>query len=112
DKARRALGAGAAVVLDATFSTRFARAAAGRVAAEVGLAFDGLFLEAPLSVRLARVEQRRGDASDADMGVARRQQADPLRERGWAAIDASGSLAETVALAANRLGAERGSARG
>ena len=112
DKARRALGAGAAVVLDATFSTRFARAAAGRVAAEVGVAFDGLFLEAPLSVRLARVEQRRGDASDADMGVARRQQADPLRERGWAAIDASGSLAETVALAANRLGAERGSARG
>ena len=104
DKARAALNAGAAVVLDATFSARVMRAAAGRVSAETGVAFDGLFLEAPPAIRLARVAGRRADASDADEAVARSQQAEPLGERGWSAIDASGGLDETVARASARLG--------
>ena len=104
DKARRALGAGSAVVLDATFATRRDRAAALRVAAETGSGFAGLFLEAPLPARLARVASRRGDASDADPAIARRQQAEPLGERGWTAIDASGDPASTEARAAGRLG--------
>ncbi len=103
DKARCALNAGAAVVLDATFPTGVMRAAAGRVSAETGAAFDGLFLEAPAAVRLARVAGRRADASDADEAVARRQQAEPLGERGWSAIDASGGLDATIARAAARL---------
>ena len=103
DKARRALGAGSAVLLDATFSTARERAAAARVAAELGVAFDGLFLEAPLAVRLARVQGRSADASDADRDVAEKQRAEPLGERGWAAIDASGGLEATVERAARRL---------
>ncbi len=55
DKARRALKAAHAVVLDATFSAARERAAAAGIAAELGVAFDGLFLEAPLEARLARV---------------------------------------------------------
>ena len=101
DKARRALGAGAAVLLDATFSTGRERAAAARAAADVGVAFDGLWLEAPLAVRLARVERREADASDADRSVAEKQQAEPLKERGWTAIDASGGLEATVERAAS-----------
>ena len=103
DKARIALRAGQAVLIDATFATAAERGAAAQAAAEVGVAFAGLFLDAPLATRLERVASRRGDASDADADVARRQTAEPLREKGWAALDASGSLADTTALARARL---------
>jgi predicted kinase len=103
DKARRALRAGQAVVLDATFSTARERRAARAVAAEVGVAFDGLFLEAPLETRLARVAAREADASDADATIARSQRAEPLGEQRWTALDAGGALDATAALALGRL---------
>lgn len=103
NKARFALGAGATVLLDATFSSGRERAAAARIAARIGVAFNGLFLEAPLAVRLARVASRGPDASDAGAAVARAQQADPLGERGWAALDASGPFEATLAHGAERL---------
>ncbi|MBV9287069.1 MAG: AAA family ATPase, partial [Hyphomicrobiales bacterium] len=104
DKARRALAAGQAVVLDAMFSTAAERGAAALAAAETGVAFAGLFLEASLKTRLARIGTREADASDADAQVARRQRADPLVERGWSALDAEGTLDQTVVLALRRLG--------
>jgi predicted kinase len=73
------------------------------VAAEVGVAFAGLFLDAPLATRLERIASRRDDASDADADVARRQTADPLAEKGWAALAASGSLTGATVLAQMRL---------
>ena len=103
DKARIVLRAGQGVLVDATFATAAERQAAVGAAAEVGVAFSGLFLEAPLATRLERIASRRGDASDADAEVARRQKADALAEKGWAALDASGGLAETAALALARL---------
>ena len=103
DKARVALRAGQAVALDATFAAAEERAVAAGAAAEVGVAFTGLFLDAPLATRLERVASRRADASDADAEVARRQTAEPLAERGWAALDAAGNLAETTSLALARL---------
>jgi uncharacterized protein len=103
DKGRRALRAGHAVVLDATFSEAGRRKATARVAAEVGAAFDGLFLEASLETRLARVGSRGADASDADAAVARSQRAEPLGEKGWSPLDAGGGLDETIALALGRL---------
>jgi len=106
DKARRALKAAHAVVLDATFSAARERAAAASIAAELGVAFDGLFLEAPLEARLARVAARRADASDADASVARWQRAEPLHERGWSPLDASGSLDSTAASALRRIGVD------
>jgi uncharacterized protein len=104
DKARIALRAGQAVLIDATFATAAERSAAAGVAAEVGVAFAGLFLDAPLATRLERIASRRDDASDADADVARRQTAEPLREKGWAAVPASGSLSDTTALAQAWLG--------
>ena len=47
DKARIALRAGQAVLLDATFAAAAERSAAAGAAAEVGVAFAGLFLDAP-----------------------------------------------------------------
>jgi uncharacterized protein len=103
DKAGVALRAGHAVVLDATFATAQERGAAAGVAAEVGAAFAGLFLHAPFATRLERIASRRADASDADADVARRQTAEPLGERGWAALDGARSLGETTSLAVARL---------
>jgi aminoglycoside phosphotransferase family enzyme/predicted kinase len=103
DKTRIALRAGQAVVLDATFSTASERQAAAGAAAEVGVAFAGLFLNAPLAARLERIALRRADASDADVAVASKQTAEPLGERGWAALSASGCLGETTRLALARL---------
>ena len=97
DKARRALQAGASALIDATHAHARERAAAAALAAEVGAPFVGLWLDAPLATRLARVAARRGDASDADARVARGQRAAPLVEPGWRALDASGDLAATRA---------------
>jgi uncharacterized protein len=103
DKARIALRAGQAVLLDATFATAAERRAAAQVAAEVRVGFAGLFLDAPLATRLERIGLRHADASDADADVARRQTAEPLGEKGWAALEASGNLSDTTALARARL---------
>ena len=103
DKARIALGAGQSVLLDATFASAAERNAAAAAAAKVGVAFAGLFLDAPLATRLERIASRRNDASDADADVARRQIAEPLGEKGWATVAASGSLSGTTDLAQARL---------
>ena len=103
DKARIALRAGQSVLLDATFASAAERNVAAGVAAEVGVAFAGLFLDAPLGTRLERIASRRNDASDADADVARRQTAEPLAEKGWAAVAALGSLSVTTALARARV---------
>ncbi len=103
EKARVALRAGQTVLLDATFATAAERAVAAGAAAEVGVAFAGIFLDAPLATRLKRIARRHGDASDADADVASRQTAEPLGERGWAALPAGGELAETTRLALARL---------
>jgi uncharacterized protein len=99
DKARIALGAGQSVLLDATFATAGEREAAAGAAREAGVAFAGLFLDAPLGTRLARIASRRGDASDADAAVARRQRAEPLGQKGWVTVDAAGGVSETQRLA-------------
>jgi uncharacterized protein len=102
-KAGIALRAGQSVLIDATFAAAAERSAAADVATETGVAFAGLFLEAPLATRLERIGSRRADASDADADVAGRQVAEPLIEKGWAAVAASGSLSDTLAIARSRL---------
>jgi aminoglycoside phosphotransferase family enzyme/predicted kinase len=101
DKARRALQAGASVLIDAAHSHGYERAASAALAVEIGVPFAGLWLTAPLDARLARIGGRRADASDADEGVARRQRAEPLIERGWREIDAGGALDKTLRVASS-----------
>jgi aminoglycoside phosphotransferase family enzyme/predicted kinase len=103
EKARVALWAGQAAVLDATFATASERQAAVGAAAEAGMAFTGLFLDAPLATRLKRIASRRADASDADAEIASRQMAEPLGELGWAAVAATGNVEELTKLALARL---------
>ncbi len=96
DQARRALAAGHSVILDAVFARPAERLIAEASAAVLGVAFHGLFLEAPLATRLARVGGRSRDASDADAAVARAQESYDLGALTWTRIDASGTPEDTL----------------
>jgi len=50
-----------------------------------------------LAVRLQRVAARAGDASDADVEVARKQEALVTAPITWTRVDAGGSPAQTLA---------------
>ena len=95
DQARRVVAAGHAAVVDAVFADPRERA----VIATAATPFRGLFLAASLAVRVARVGARRGDASDADAAVAKRQETYDLGDLDWTIVDASGTPADTLARA-------------
>jgi uncharacterized protein len=97
DKARRAIAAGHSAIADAVFADAGERAAIARAAGAA--AFHGLFLTAPLDVRVTRVSGRSRDASDADAAVARTQEQYDLGALDWDEVDASGTPAETLARA-------------
>jgi aminoglycoside phosphotransferase family enzyme/predicted kinase len=99
EKAGRIARAGHSVIVDAVFAREGERAAVETAARKAGAHFLGLFLTAPLNVRLQRVGGRHGDASDADAAVARQQEAYELGAMNWTLLDASGSPAETLAKA-------------
>jgi uncharacterized protein len=104
DKARRALAAGHSAIVDAVFATPGEREGVEKSAAALGVPFHGLYLVADLDTRLARVDGRRGDASDADAAIARAQERYDLGTLDWTHIDASGTPEETLARAKAALG--------
>ncbi|MGR7996866.1 bifunctional aminoglycoside phosphotransferase/ATP-binding protein [Xanthobacter sp. ZOL 2024] len=83
EQARRILATGQSVIVDAVHAHAQERGAIAAVAQALHLPFVGIWLEAPLAVRVERVTQRQGDASDADADVARRQQAYDLGSVDW-----------------------------
>jgi aminoglycoside phosphotransferase family enzyme/predicted kinase len=91
--AQALLAAGRAVVLDATFTSPEMRARAERLAADCGVPFEGVWLEAPLPVLEDRVAGRTGDASDATVEVLRGQLQGLDPEISWPRIDTSASAA-------------------
>jgi predicted kinase len=93
-KARRVLAAGHSALVDAVFANPRERAEIELAAG--GAAFHGLFLTAPLDVRIARVGGRTGDASDADVAVVQAQARYDLGTMNWREVDASGTPQETL----------------
>ena len=84
--AREAAAAGQAVIADATFLDPRYRRALARAAGAVP--FVGLWLEAPLASLEARLDARRGDASDATATVLRASSKRHRAPRSWTRIDA------------------------
>jgi aminoglycoside phosphotransferase family enzyme/predicted kinase len=89
-EAERALRAGRAVVLDATFMRPGLRERVEALGRAVGVRFDGVWLEADPGVLAARVAARSGDASDATIATLRAQLDEDLGEIGWTRLDAGG----------------------
>jgi predicted kinase len=96
-KARRALAAGHSAIVDAVFSKPQERALIEQSAAALGIPCFGLFLQADLATRIARVGRRGHDASDADAAIARKQESYDLGTLAWRRIDASATPDETLA---------------
>ena len=96
DRARRALAAGHAVIVDAVFARQHEREAIARLAAEAGVPFTGLWLEAPTEQLLSRVTARVADASDADASVVKRQLSYATGEMDWRPVDAAGDPEATL----------------
>jgi len=85
--ARRALHAGAAVVLDATFLHAPSMAEAERLVARLDVPFTGVWLRGDAALLEDRIAARRNDASDADVGVLRAQ-TEPALPPAWRVLDA------------------------
>lgn len=97
DNARALLGAGRAVMLDATFLGPGLRARAEALAVECGVPFRAAWLDAPVEVLEARITARAGDASDATVAVLRDQIAHLTEPVAWPHVDADRSVAEAGA---------------
>ncbi|MBR1277823.1 bifunctional aminoglycoside phosphotransferase/ATP-binding protein [Bradyrhizobium sp. AUGA SZCCT0283] len=94
--AQRVLAQGCSVVLDAAYLQEAERTEIAGLAAMHGVRFVGLFLTADLATRLARIEQRRGDASDATRDVALKQETFAIGAVDWHMIDASGTPEQSL----------------
>jgi len=103
DKARRALGASHAAIVDAVFAKPAERAAVEAVARELGQPFVGLWLTAPQESLMARVDARRDDASDADRYVVEQQLAYDTGALTWSSVDAGGTPSHSLAEAMKAL---------
>ena len=95
-KARLALAAGHAVVADAVYSTPEERSGIEQIASDLGVPFKGLWLTAAPERLVARVEARRGDASDATPDVVAQQLTWEIGalSAAWTAVDADGNPEE------------------
>ena len=89
--AERVLLQGCSVVLDAAFLREVERTGLAGLAHKHGARFVGLFLTADLATRLARIGQRKNDASDATRDVALMQETLAIGAVDWHMVDASGT---------------------
>jgi uncharacterized protein len=97
-----ALQAGQSVIVDAVHAKAEERAAIAAVAQHAGVKFTGLWLEAPRETLTCRVEMRRDDASDADVGTVGLQATLPIGKIDWTPLDA-GMTPERLAQAAGAI---------
>jgi aminoglycoside phosphotransferase family enzyme/predicted kinase len=96
DRAAAIVRSGHAAIADAVYAGAADRIEIERVAEAAGVPFVGLWLDAPEGVLLARAGARRGDASDADAAVIRRQLAEDAGPIAWRRIDAAPALDEVA----------------
>ena len=91
ERAGIAVRAGHSAIVDAVYVRPDDRQTIERVAAELSVPFVGIWLQAPESTLVARVEQRRADPSDADADVIRMQSSQRTGPISWHRVEASSS---------------------
>ncbi|WP_186417369.1 bifunctional aminoglycoside phosphotransferase/ATP-binding protein [Bosea sp. CS1GBMeth4] len=105
------LAGGHAVVADAVFDRPADRDHFAGIAAAAGVAFRGIWLDAPETVLVERVKARRGDPSDATAAVVAQQLARGGAATDWTVIRAdadAGSVAAAVKAALAEVARRRG----
>jgi aminoglycoside phosphotransferase family enzyme/predicted kinase len=103
-RAGMALEGGQAVILDAVHARPAERDAAAALAAELGVPFIGLWLEAPPEILRKRVAGRIGDVSDATPEVVDAQLGYAIGPLNFERIDASLPIDQVAALCRQRIG--------
>jgi aminoglycoside phosphotransferase family enzyme/predicted kinase len=88
-EAAAALAAGYSVIIDAVALRPQERHSFTALAGAAGVPFSGLWLEAPQETLAARLDARRGDASDASVAVLREQLRHDPGPLAWTRIDAA-----------------------
>jgi aminoglycoside phosphotransferase family enzyme/predicted kinase len=88
-KASLALKAGYSVILDAVHGQLPERNVAEGIALQAGVAFTGIWLDAPISVMIERVTRRTNDVSDADAAVVQAQSGYDLGMISWHRLEAN-----------------------
>jgi predicted kinase len=91
EQADLVVGGGHTAIVDAVFEEAADREAVQHVAAAAGVPFVGLWLEAPTSLLISRVEGRGPDVSDAGSDVIQRQIAHRMDWILWPRLDATGT---------------------
>jgi hypothetical protein len=103
-KTRLALKAGFGVITDAVYVYHEERQGIERIANDLSCDFAGFWLEAPIELRIGRVQDRKNDASDADALYLRRQTDVERDSLSWSRIEASSSVSSVVGDLLLRLG--------
>ena len=106
-KAKLALEAGSSVICDAAHVEPNEQSGIERVARELAVPFDGIWLEAPLDLRIQRVEGRVNDASDANADYVRKQPSVHNGALSWRHIEASRAPSRIAADALAGMGMSR-----
>ena len=89
ERAKVTVREGHSAIVDAVHARPMDRHAIERVAANLSVPFVGIWLDAPESTLIARVEQRREDVSDADGDVIRMQYAQQPGAMTWQCVEGS-----------------------
>lgn len=110
EKAASVLRAQHSVVLDAVYDTEAHRREIEDLADSLNVPMHGLWLHADAATLIARVEGRRGDASDATADVVRHQLADNIGRLSvrWRSLDAGGNEDGSLQAAISAIGLDPG----
>jgi len=95
------------VIVDAVFDRPQDRGEMENIAHGLGVPFVGVWLDVDLASRIARVDRRFNDVSDATRDVLKAQMAKETGEIAWLRVDASQAIADIVEEICSRLPAPR-----
>jgi uncharacterized protein len=107
DSAERALQAGWAVILDASFVDPALRERAQGLARAAAVPFQGVWLQAPAAVLAERIRSRTADASDATLGTLDMQLERNLGRIDWLVTDAGQGVEAAAQAWASARGPQR-----
>jgi aminoglycoside phosphotransferase family enzyme/predicted kinase len=103
-RAALALEGGQTAIVDAVQAKEEEREAFAALAVQMGVAFTGIWLDAPRATLRQRVQSRKGDVSDATPEIVDRQLAYDLGKQNFVVIDAGKPLEQMIRACLAKIG--------